>query len=232
MLLTRSRLCPRPKPGSSLHLHVLGTPPAFVLSQDQTLREGQTATRFAGENSLTRILGKTGDPLEAEHRPSERVSRSRPPSMAERPGPVRWWDRPMRSHGGARRTPRAPERMTGSFNLGTVVRTPGKWAAERRRRTWTHTSIGGSDRRVRMLLSFQRPSHLSGRGFLLVGRPEQGSPVWGGRIEYSAERGLGSAVRQDPGSDRARIVAGPGREPRAGAPAPPGGKTPAPAGRR
>jgi hypothetical protein len=39
VLLTRSRLCPRPKPGSSLHLHVLGTPPAFVLSQDQTLRE-------------------------------------------------------------------------------------------------------------------------------------------------------------------------------------------------
>src|SRR2546421_12820468 len=39
VVLTRSRLCPRPKPGSSLHLHVLGTPPAFVLSQDQTLRE-------------------------------------------------------------------------------------------------------------------------------------------------------------------------------------------------
>ena len=39
VLLTRSRLCPRPKPGSSLHLHVLGTPQAFVLSQDQTLRE-------------------------------------------------------------------------------------------------------------------------------------------------------------------------------------------------
>jgi hypothetical protein len=39
VLLTRSRLCPRPKPGSSLHLHVLSTPPAFVLSQDQTLRE-------------------------------------------------------------------------------------------------------------------------------------------------------------------------------------------------
>ena len=46
MLLTRSRLCPRPKPGSSLHLHVLGTPPAFVLSQDQTLREvNRTSTR-------------------------------------------------------------------------------------------------------------------------------------------------------------------------------------------
>ena len=39
VLLTRSRLCPWPKPGSSLHLHVLSTPPAFVLSQDQTLRE-------------------------------------------------------------------------------------------------------------------------------------------------------------------------------------------------
>src|SRR3954466_2966079 len=39
VLLTRSRLCPGPKPGSSLHLHVLSAPPAFVLSQDQTLRE-------------------------------------------------------------------------------------------------------------------------------------------------------------------------------------------------
>ena len=39
MLLTRSRLCPEASLGSSLHLHVLSTPPAFVLSQDQTLRE-------------------------------------------------------------------------------------------------------------------------------------------------------------------------------------------------
>src|SRR6476646_10732605 len=39
VLLTRSRLCPRASPGSSLHLHVLSTPPAFVLSQDQPLRE-------------------------------------------------------------------------------------------------------------------------------------------------------------------------------------------------
>ena len=39
VLLTRSRLCLGPKPDSSLHLHVLSTPPAFVLSQDQTLRE-------------------------------------------------------------------------------------------------------------------------------------------------------------------------------------------------
>ena len=42
MLLTRSLLCPRASPGSSLNLHVLGTPPAFVLSQDQTLREKLT----------------------------------------------------------------------------------------------------------------------------------------------------------------------------------------------
>src|SRR6478672_3454105 len=40
VLLTRSRLGPRASPGSSHHLHVLSTPPAFVLSQDQTLREG------------------------------------------------------------------------------------------------------------------------------------------------------------------------------------------------
>ena len=39
MLLTRSPLSTRPKPGFSLDLHVLSAPPAFVLSQDQTLRE-------------------------------------------------------------------------------------------------------------------------------------------------------------------------------------------------
>ena len=39
MLLTRSPLSPGPKPWFSLDLHVLGAPPAFVLSQDQTLRE-------------------------------------------------------------------------------------------------------------------------------------------------------------------------------------------------
>jgi hypothetical protein len=39
VLLTRSPLSPRPKPRFSLDLHVLSAPPAFVLSQDQTLRE-------------------------------------------------------------------------------------------------------------------------------------------------------------------------------------------------
>ena len=39
MLLTRSPLSPVPKDRFSLDLHVLSAPPAFVLSQDQTLRE-------------------------------------------------------------------------------------------------------------------------------------------------------------------------------------------------
>ena len=39
MLLTRPPLIHFPKETSSLDLHVLGTPPAFVLSQDQTLNK-------------------------------------------------------------------------------------------------------------------------------------------------------------------------------------------------
>src|SRR3954453_5989176 len=54
VLLTRSRLCPRPKPGSSLHLHVLSTPPAFVLSQDQTLRK-RLAWIFSGTSNGCRL---------------------------------------------------------------------------------------------------------------------------------------------------------------------------------
>ena len=37
-LLTRSPLIAAPKGGSPLDLHVLGAPPAFILSQDRTLR--------------------------------------------------------------------------------------------------------------------------------------------------------------------------------------------------
>jgi hypothetical protein len=43
VLLTRSPLSPVPKDWFSLDLHVLSAPPAFVLSQDQTLREGLVA---------------------------------------------------------------------------------------------------------------------------------------------------------------------------------------------
>ena len=39
VLLTRPPLIHFPKETSSLDLHVLGTPPAFVLSQDQTLNK-------------------------------------------------------------------------------------------------------------------------------------------------------------------------------------------------
>jgi hypothetical protein len=45
VLLTRSPLIHPPKEASPFDLHVLSTPPAFVLSQDQTLRECFTASR-------------------------------------------------------------------------------------------------------------------------------------------------------------------------------------------
>jgi hypothetical protein len=67
VLLTRSRLCPGPKPGSSLHLHVLGTPPAFVLSQDQTLREElpQRVVRNSRSPSAAANYVTTGDDSES-----------------------------------------------------------------------------------------------------------------------------------------------------------------------
>ena len=49
MLLTRSPLSPVPKDWFSLDLHVLSAPPAFVLSQDQTLREGLFARKCSQE---------------------------------------------------------------------------------------------------------------------------------------------------------------------------------------
>ena len=57
MLLTRSPLSPGPKAWFSLDLHVLGAPPAFVLSQDQTLREDRFRPRR-----------RTGSGLEADSR--------------------------------------------------------------------------------------------------------------------------------------------------------------------
>src|SRR5436305_14603134 len=65
VLLTRSRLCPRASPGSSLHLHVLSTPPAFVLSQDQTLREDGRGgrSRHDRESSSASTRGRPGTQL-------------------------------------------------------------------------------------------------------------------------------------------------------------------------
>ncbi len=51
MLLTRSPLSPFPKEWFSLDLHVLSAPPAFVLSQDQTLREDVFAGKPASFSS-------------------------------------------------------------------------------------------------------------------------------------------------------------------------------------
>src|SRR5204863_959564 len=58
VILTRSRPCPGPKPGSSLHLHVLSPRPAFVLSQDQTLRERLACHRAPKGRGSTVLVRK------------------------------------------------------------------------------------------------------------------------------------------------------------------------------
>ena len=171
MLLTRSRLCTGPKPGSSLHLHVLGTPPAFVLSQDQTLREELPQRVVRNTRSLER---------------PQAVSR---PATAPNPGPVPGGIRPLRSRSagtkagrdrfepigrgrwiGARCTQRAPERKTGS-----ILEPPFEVLLREERPSDGvepgHISRPGFGRRVCMLLSFQRPSHRFWRGILLRGAP-------------------------------------------------------------
>jgi hypothetical protein len=53
VLLTRSPLSPNPKNGFSFDLHVLGTPPAFILSQDQTLRKVSSSSHSGRLRFLT-----------------------------------------------------------------------------------------------------------------------------------------------------------------------------------
>ena len=101
MLLTRSRLGPGPKPGSSLHLHVLGTPPAFVLSQDQTLRE--ELHKESSGISITVIDGETCSP------PAAIKSRVRP-----------WWDADPCATTWTLQVHRERPAQDG-VNLGTVV---------------------------------------------------------------------------------------------------------------
>ena len=66
MLLTRSPLHVRPRAVSSFDLHVLGTPPAFILSQDQTLRLKRAASLphpfDLGFRRLPRPFGGLGSP--------------------------------------------------------------------------------------------------------------------------------------------------------------------------
>ena len=161
VLLTRSRLCPGPKPGSSLHLHVLGTPPAFVLSQDQTLREELPQRVVRNIRSLER---------------PQAVSR---PATAPNPGPVPGGIRPLRPRSAPARgrigvaplsrheagegwspsTQRAPKAQDG-VNSGTAVRDAPRGERPSDGVEPGHIYRPGSGRRVCMLLSFQRPSHL------------------------------------------------------------------------
>ena len=64
VLLTRSPLTPAPKHRDPFDLHVLSTPPAFVLSQDQTLqkRTKQTVPRRGPGRSVPTGVGTTNQP--------------------------------------------------------------------------------------------------------------------------------------------------------------------------
>jgi hypothetical protein len=150
VLLTRSRLCPGPKPGSSLHLHVLGTPPAFVLSQDQTLRE----------ELLTKSV-RNSDRLERSCELCRRARRSVP-------GPPPGGRGPRLRAGSNERSSGTPGTQAGfrkarRVNLGTVHRTPSRALDDGVEPGHT---LGHRQAEVRMLLSFQRPSPPGRRGFL------------------------------------------------------------------
>src|SRR6185436_16986008 len=59
----RSPLTPQASPGRSFDLHVSCTPPAFILSQDQTLRRRRT--RLAVCPSIVRGLARSHNDLSA-----------------------------------------------------------------------------------------------------------------------------------------------------------------------
>jgi hypothetical protein len=74
VLLTRSPLSPVPKDWFSLDLHVLSAPPAFVLSQDQTLREDVFAGRAGKllfELELKVSPPEGGDEVRASREPQD-----------------------------------------------------------------------------------------------------------------------------------------------------------------
>ena len=62
MLLTRSPLTTHPKADGPFDLHVLSTPPAFVLSQDQTLQQNQKRTPPQQHTSGQQTPAKTNPP--------------------------------------------------------------------------------------------------------------------------------------------------------------------------
>ena len=89
-------------------------------------------------------------------------------------------------------------------NLGTAAphQNP-EGLAERRRRTWTHSSRSRIDRRVCMLLSFQRPSHLLEEGRSPRSAPRPARPVSGRTDEYSARIRSRDSIRLKSGRHRA-----------------------------
>ena len=87
MLLTRSPLSPGPKAWFSLDLHVLSAPPAFVLSQDQTLREEVIVSRLpmnrqTGSTTCFTLSLSSKCPPHAAREPAERQTglQFKPPS--------------------------------------------------------------------------------------------------------------------------------------------------------
>jgi hypothetical protein len=66
VLLTRLPLSPQTNPRFPFDLHVLGTPPAFILSQDQTLRKShflfgtQSSRAPSYHSSVVKVLLKGG----------------------------------------------------------------------------------------------------------------------------------------------------------------------------
>src|SRR5665213_4240270 len=80
VLLTRSPLIQRASSLSPFDLHVLSTPPAFILSQDQTLRKcliARTSQVTLGTSSATSHRnGRTGCKFETDKNKPNRINKS------------------------------------------------------------------------------------------------------------------------------------------------------------
>ena len=72
MLLTRAPLVYPPKGALPFDLHVLSTPPAFVLSQDQTLQFEPFAQALHAFACNTQLFGVTPRSTEAQHDVTDR----------------------------------------------------------------------------------------------------------------------------------------------------------------
>ena len=83
MLLTRSPLSPVPKDWFSLDLHVLSAPPAFVLSQDQTLRK-ELLSLGSRRSRLDSLFVELGSGLSAPTEQGRRVIKALPPRRIAR----------------------------------------------------------------------------------------------------------------------------------------------------